>query len=341
MLFFLRAKWLSKIVEKPRLFAYLLLISAITMSWTVFPLNTKKLIWEEVASSLPEFSPTDRLYYTRGDIGPSRDIATYKQKREVIEKGPLKRFNFRYGYEESPGLKLHGHKSFTQRDVAKYVYRIFNEEEEKQLVHLRHVTRGPVISSELLDMGAVSYYYSKSELQDVPEYLSLCFKSKWLYIYKNLNAWPYYYLAERLEVKDEGKHLENVKRGTAYLAKDDYFQLPENTGSTKIRMKDFSFGRMVFDYNGKEDEFLVVADAWHPFWKAYARDKSLPVVKTNEIFKGVRLPKGEYTLTMEFDTSPYLPGVYVTIGFWIVFMSALVWMYLRSRINNPDACRIL
>lgn len=331
MLFFLRFKWLSRIVERPKFFASLLLISAITMSWTVFPLNTKKLIWEEVASSLPEFSPTDRFYYTGGNIGPARDITTYKQKREVIEEGPLKRINFRYGYEESPGLKLHGHKSFTQRDVAEYVYHIFNEEEEKQLVHLRHVTRGPVISSELLDMGAVSYYYSKSELQDVPEYLSLCFKSKWLYIYKNLNAWPYYYLAERLEVKDEGKHLENVKRGTAYLAKDDYFQLPENTGSARIRMKDFSFGKMIFDFSGNNDEFLVVADSWHPFWKAYAGDTSLPVVKANEIFKGVRLPKGEYILTMEFDTSPYFPGVYISIIFWILFLSAWIWVYLRSR----------
>ncbi len=331
MLLFLRTKWLSGIVGRPKLFASLLLISAITMSWTVFPLNTKKLVWEEVSSSLPEFSPTDRFYYTGGNIGPAMDIATYKQKREVIEEGPLKRINFRYGYEESPGLKLHGHKSFTQKGVDKYVYHIFSEEEEKQLVHLRHVTRGPVIFSELLDMGAVSYYYSGSELQDVPEYLSLCFKSEWLYIYKNLNAWPYYYLADRLEVKDEEKHLKEVKRGTAYLAKGDFFQLPESTGSTNIRMKDFSFGRMVFDYNGKEDGFLVVADAWHPFWKAYAGDKNLPVVKANEIFKGVRLPKGEYTLTMEFDTSPYFPGVYIAIIFWILFLSAWIWVYFRSR----------
>ena len=338
MLFFLRSKWLSKIVEKPRLFAYLLLISAITMSWTVFPLNTKKLIWEEIASSLPEFSPTDRLYYARGDIGPARDITTYKQKREVIEEGPLKRINFRYGYEESPSLKLHGHKSFTQKDVAEYVYHIFNEEEESQLIHLRHVTQGPLISSELLDMGAVSYYYSKSELQNVPDYLSLYFKSKWLYIYKNLNAWPYFYLAEQLGIKKEGKHLENVKRGTAYLAKEAFFPLHENAGNSSIELKEFSYGKMVFDFSGNNEEFLVIADAWHPFWKAYAGDTSLPVVKANEIFKGVRLPKGKYTLIMEFDTSPYSPGVYVSIIFWILFLSGLFWVYFRCRHKKFGKC---
>ena len=332
MLLFLRFKWLCTIVKRPGLFAGLLLICAITMSWTVFPLNTKDLVWDEVASSLPAFKPTDRLYFTLGDIGPATDIATYKQKREIVEEGPLKRINFRYGYEESPGLKLHGHKTFTQKNVAAFVYHIFNGDGVKRLTHLRNVTRGPVISSELLDMGAVNYYYSEHELQNVPEYLSLYFKSKWLYIYENLNAWPYYYLAEKLGVKEDGEHLEGVQRGTAYLAKEDLFPLNENAGNSSIELKEFSYGKMVFDFSGNNnEEFLVVADAWHPFWKAYIGEKNLPIVKTNEIFKGVRLPKGKYTLTMEFDTSPYLPGVYIAIISWILFLSAWFWVYFRSR----------
>jgi uncharacterized membrane protein YfhO len=132
-------------------------------------------------------------------------------------------------------------------------------------------------------------------------------------------------------VKEDGEHLENVKRGTAYLAKEDCFPLPENSGNSSIELKEFSYGKMVFDFSGNNEEFLVVADAWHPFWKAYAGEKDLPIVKTNEIFKGVRLPKGEYTLTMEFDTSPYLPGVYVTIVFWILFLSAWFWVYFGSK----------
>ena len=331
MLLFLRSKWLYSIKRRPKLFAGLLLVCAITMSWTVAPLNTKDLVWEEVASSLPAFKPTDRFYFTRGDIGPAADIAAYKQKREVIEEGPSKRINYRYGYEESPGLKLHGHKSFTQKDVAGFIYHIFNEDDSSQMTHLRHVTEGPLISSELLDMGAVSYYYTRSELQDVPEYLSLYFKSKWLYIYKNLNAWPYFYLAEQLDIKKDGEHLKNVKRGTAYLDKEDYFSLPEHAGNSSIELKEFSYGKMVFDFWGNKEEFLVVADAWHPFWKAYVGDENLPIIKANEIFKGVRLPKGEYTLTMEFDTSPYLPGVYIAIISWILFLSAWFWVYFRSR----------
>ncbi len=331
VLLFIRYKWVTVFANKPKLIAVLLLISAITMTWSVFPLNKKKLVWEEAAPELPKFEPTDRLYYARHDNSPLLTLEAYNQRLENTG-GREGYYTRRYGYEESPALKLHGHKSFTQKDAAEYIYHIFNGDGVKRLINLRSVTEGPLISSELLDMGAVNYYYTRRELLDVPEYLELYFKaSNDLNIYKNLNAWPYFYLAEQLGIKKEGKHLENVKQGTAYLAQDDYFPLPENAGESSIELKEFSNGKMVFDFSGNNEEFLVVADAWHPFWKAYAEDKNLPIVKTNEIFKGVRLPNGKYTLTLEFDTSPYLPGVYVSIIFWILFLSAWICVYFRSR----------
>ena len=331
VLLFIRYKWVVIFANRPKLIAVILLISAITMTWNVFPLNKRKLVWEEAVPELPKFDPTDRLYYVSHSKTPLITLEEYSQRLEntgVREEY----YRRRYGYEESPALKLHGHKSFTQKDVAEYIYHIFNGDGVKRLTHLRDVTEGPLISSELLDMGAVNYYYTRRELLDVPEYLELYFKtSNGLSIYKNLNAWPYYYLANRLEIKSKRDHLKNVKFGTAYLEKEDFFYLPEKTDSAELKLKEFSYGRMVFDFSGNNDEFLVVADAWHPFWKAYAGEKNLPIVKTNEIFKGVRLPKGEYTLTMEFDTSPYLPGVYVSIVFWILFLSAWIWVHFRSR----------
>jgi hypothetical protein len=330
-LLFVRYKWVVIFANRPKLIAVILLISAITMTWNVFPLNKRKLVWEEAVPELPKFDPTDRLYYVSHSKTPLITLEEYSQRLEntgVREEY----YRRRYGYEESPALKLHGHKSFTQKDVAEYIYHIFNGDGVKRLTHLRDVTEGPLISSELLDMGAVNYYYTRRELLDVPEYLELYFKtSNGLSIYKNLNAWPYYYLANRLEIKSKRDHLKNVKFGTAYLEKEDFFYLPEKTDSAELKLKEFSYGKMVFDFSGNNDEFLVVADAWHPFWKAYAGEKNLPIVKTNEIFKGVRLPKGEYTLTMEFDTSPYLPGVYVSIVFWILFLSAWIWVHFRSR----------
>jgi len=331
VLLFIRHKWVVILANRPKLIAVILLISAITMTWNVFPLNKRKLVWEEAVPELQKFDPTDRLYYVSHGKSPLSTLEAYNQRLDNAG-GREEFYTRRYGYEESPALKLHGHKSFTQEDVAESIYHIFNGDGVKRLTHLRDVTKGPLISSELLDMGAVNYYYMQQELQDVPEYLELHSKaSNGISIYKNLNAWPYFYLAEQLDIKEEGKHLENVKRGTAYLAKDDLFSLHENAGDSLIELVEFSNGKMVFDFSGNKEEFLVVADAWHPFWKAYAGEKNLPIVKSNEIFKGVRLPKGKYTLTMEFDTSPYLPGVYITIIFWVLFLSAWILVYFKDK----------
>jgi len=131
---------------------------------------------------------------------------------------------------------------------------------------------------------------------------------------------------------EEGEHLNNVQRGTAYLSENDFFKLPENAGNSSVQLKEFSYGRMVFDFQGDKEELLLVADAWHPFWKATSGDKDLSVVKANEIFKGVKLPSGDYTFTLFFDTSPYFPGIYVSILAWILFLTAL-FLVLKYRLD--------
>ena len=245
VLLFVRYKWVVIFANRPKLIAVILLISAITMTWNVFPLNKRKLVWEEAVPELPKFDPTDRLYYVSHSKTPLITLEEYSRRLE--NTGEREEYYRRcYGYEESPALKLHGHKSFTQKDVAEYIYHIFNGDGVKRLTHLRDVTEGPLISSELLDMGAVNYYYTRRELLDVPEYLELYFKAfNGLSIYKNLNAWPYYYLANRLEIKSKRDHLKNVKFGTAYLEKEDFFYLPEKTDSAELKLKEFSYGKMV------------------------------------------------------------------------------------------------
>ena len=89
------------------------------------------------------------------------------------------------------------------------------------------------------------------------------------------------------------------------MSENIYFDFQEKENKSWIKMNEFKYGRMEFDYYGNKENFLVVADAWHPFWKAKINGETLPVIKANDIFKGVRLPPGQGTVTMYFDTSPY------------------------------------
>lgn len=340
VLLFIKVEWLLKIIKKPVFVAFFLLVNAVLMAWTVYPVNTSPLAWEMVEPELPEFEPYDRFYYAEEDyLKIPKTLKYYKEKVSKLKSGAeyMKAKYGIYGYEISPALNLHGHRSFAPKNETDYILRAFNYDGIERLNAIRGLAKGPLISSELLDMGAVNYYYTRQELFNIPDYLSLYYKaSNGLSIYKNLNAWPYFFLAEHIGVMEEGKHLKNVKSGTAYLAEEDLFQLPENTNSSSVKLKEFSYGKMIFDFHGDNEELLVVADPWHPFWKARIDDNSLPIIKVNEIFKGVRLPKGEYTLIMFFDTSPYFAGVYVSIIAWIVFISGWAFLFYRQNRNNEE-----
>ena len=214
VLLFFKREWIVIFIKKPVFVALFLLINAILMAWTVYPLNTRPLAWEAVDSELPEFKPYDRFYYAGDDYHKfPRTLKSYRENVARFGGGVeyIKANYGIYGYEVSPVLNLHGHRSFAPKDETDYILRAFNYDGIERLENVRSLAKGPLVSSELLDMGAVNYYYTRQELLNVPEYLKLYFKaSNGLSIYKNLNAWPYFYLAEQFVFKIEGKHLEKV-----------------------------------------------------------------------------------------------------------------------------------
>ena len=176
--------------KKPAIVASLLLCSGIFYGWTVYPLNDKPLRWEEVKSNLPEFKPFDRFLYVgeesmrrrKESFIDTKDFEKFKDKVKAIGGpgiiGSSYRNVLRGGLLESPGLRLHGHLSFYQKDVFEFINHIFSEVDYKwsPLREKYLYGNGPVISSELLDLGAVSYYYSLNEIINPPDNLELIFR---------------------------------------------------------------------------------------------------------------------------------------------------------------------
>lgn len=334
---FVRNRWLSGISARQNTSRIItvFLISAFLLSWTIYPLSKEENVWKRLSGVLPKFQPTDRFYRV-GDMRGHEDSLMERLRRhkeKAMASGGLgKHLAYKVGIDVPPALCLSGAKSFIQKNVGEFLFYVFNGDGKKRIGELRTLLEeGPVISSDLMDMGAVSYYYSLREIVKPPENLRLCFDSEGLYIYKNTTAWPYYYLAERLEVADEGNHLKDVKRMTAYVGRPDYFKLPGDTGRSRIELSEFSYGRLKFNYDGDRENLLIVADAWHPFWKAMSDGRALKVIKANEIFKGIRLPAGRYAVDLFFDVSPFYPGIYVSIVSWILFLSGL---FLAVKFNR-------
>ena len=108
--------------------------------------------------------------------------------------------------------------------------------------------------------------------------------------------------------------------------------LDNQTGSRNIELLKFKHGDLEFQYKIKKPEFLVIADSWHPNWKASVNGKEVPIFKANGIFKGIALPSGEVKLNLLFDNSIYYPGIWVSFISWSVFF--LMWGLFAFRLRK-------
>jgi hypothetical protein len=314
-----------------RIFAGLILTNSILLVWTVYPMNKESLIWDRQNKNgvnLSEiFKPTDRIARL-GVLGCRSSSDFIACTKERILKGEFGPRRYNVGYLVAPTLDFSGVKSFTSKEVALMMDEFMRREGKYEKGYRRTLQLfHNFFPLRLFDFSAVNYFLSENR-QPENEQLELIHASKQFYVYKNLNAWPYFYLADRIEHIQNFGDLYDAEKGIAYLWKDsDSFIFPEKNGKSKgrVELEKFEFGEMVFQADSQEEEVLVVMDAWHPNWRAEIDGDEADVIKTNGVFKGVRLPAGKHKLHFFFDSSPYLPGVWISLVSWIVFLGAWYW----------------
>ena len=90
---------------------------------------------------------------------------------------------------------------------------------------------------------------------------------------------------------------------------------------------------MEFDYASNKKEFLVIADAWHPQWKAKFNGSPIEIVKTNGVFKGIPLPIGKGKAQLYFDNSSYRPGIWISLVGWVLFI--IGWILFSRKLRSP------
>ena len=106
------------------------------------------------------------------------------------------------------------------------------------------------------------------------------------------------------------------------------FILRDNKSS--INLTKFSYGEIQFVYKGEDQNLLVIADTWHPQWKATFNEKKIDIIKANGIFKAIVLPPGEGNIRVYFDNSKYFFGIYISVISWIILIMYLLYL-LKKR----------
>lgn len=317
---FFKDKWLRNLLSKyPTLIVILFLMNGIFLSWGVYPMNDKPLIWdirEKETGNL--LSQTSRFFWSQ-PLGQNCKFHDNNFRWGVNEAEAVRQG---VGYRDMPGFSVNEVKPFTQREVREFILNsLVRAVDNPPVLSVRDIGGGHYYreyNAIAFDMASISHVFTIGQC-DVPDRLKLLDKTVLRYtyyntdrsdlcVYKNETAWPYFYLAEMGKVE-----------GGMNLFK------PKQQDASFIKLREFSYGKMDFDYKGTSENTLIVTDAWHPFWKAYVDKIEVPLFKANGIFKGVKLPNGEHSVVMAFDTSPYRPGIYVSVIAWILFL--FFWLY--------------
>ena len=187
---------------KGRVFALLLLVNSLFLAWAIYPLNKEALTWDRQEKNGVKlstmFEPTDRFAKFGLVACPGSDyIACAKVRYFGGEFGPKR---YQVGYGRTPALDFSNLKSFTQKDVAAMMDAFMLREGKYREGYRRHMqTFINYFPSKLYDFSAVNYFFSFIR-QPKHEQLELVHASQEFYLYRNLNAWPYYYLAVRVSL---------------------------------------------------------------------------------------------------------------------------------------------
>ncbi|MFP4475186.1 MAG: YfhO family protein [Desulfatibacillaceae bacterium] len=173
-------------------------------------------------------------------------------------------------------------------------------------------------SPELYDLAGVSHVSSLTPMER-PELLPVVrdvvtmrsYRGGWwrdaeLHLYRNTGALPRaYFLTDDGEVGSVG-------------------YVPESTDARKVYVKTDKPGR------------LVLAESWHPGWRASVKGNQATVEMFLDTFVSVRLPPGEHDVQLVFDPSSWRTGLLVS---WLAVMVVLgyfaLWGIDRAKTKTP------
>jgi hypothetical protein len=344
---FITKQWV-KIIKLKRglVFAAILLASNILLSWSVYPMNKEQLIWDKQirngSSLIKIFKKTDRIAWVGSK--PCRGSINYfecVQKKFIDTPFGPRRYFVGYRWSRAP-MELSGMKTHSPKDQALYLEALLRRENLHLSANIagvpRYLSQRPSISkSKAFDLNAVNYLFSEDPLPK-SDHLELIHASKQFFLYFNNQARPYFYLADKIEFFDNLGELYDAQKGTAYL-KENTVSLSPSHRQRMLKLLEFKPGDLKFQYSSKADEFLVVRDTWHPFWKASVNGIERKIFKTNGTFKGIVLPSGQGSVHLFFDHSHYFPGIWISVIAWVFFI--LGWVSISFKNSNSTNFMLL
>lgn len=324
ILFFFKVDFISSKIQKKIIFISFLFIATFFSSkyfsnWQ-FRTDTE-YAWKKYDTKFENFS--DRILELRWQIKDysNTNMTLSKFQQWKIDNNPSGIDNF-FGYR-SPSLysfsrissvvpkiimtEVYGEKRDDSKNFRKFQFPDYDR-----------------LNSNILSNLSINYMYSTIDLQKISHNTfkyQLLYALDDLYIYKNKDVLPYFYLPKIIR-SSEGKKFKDIKINSneVYLNPTDFNNLKTiKFGPGKFKILEMNKGIIKIHYDSKFSNLLVISDLYDKNWKIDGSDQN-KIYKANYFFKAILLEPGNYNLSIYYDYGKFLYGIPISIFFILLVM---------------------
>lgn len=150
-------------------------------------------------------------------------------------------------------------------------------------------------------------------------------------------AMPRVWVPRRIESVADDEHCLDRLRDPAFNPRDVAYVLEATSGTDgepaigTAEIIDEQSMRVVVAAHMHTPGLLVLADAWDAGWKAVAGARELPVLRTNFLLRGVKLPAGDSTVEFRYEPASYQWGLRL---FWASAVLLAGWIAVVARYGS-------
>lgn len=108
-------------------------------------------------------------------------------------------------------------------------------------------------------------------------------------------------------------------------------------GSETVEILEYDSDRVALAVSAPAEALLVLADAWHPGWRATVNGEPKPVYRANLLYRAVTVPAGKSRVELTFSPDMWRIALYIGVGLWLITLLAALALarpQTISRINR-------
>ncbi|HYD21335.1 MAG TPA: hypothetical protein VEB40_07675 [Flavipsychrobacter sp.] len=116
--------------------------------------------------------------------------------------------------------------------------------------------------------------------------------------------------------------------------------VPAKDSTASIILTKYGLNNLSFRSRNSQEGFAVFSDIWYPDWKAFIDGKEVPIIRTNYILRGLKIPAGEHKIEFRFESESFAKGgMMAAISSILLFGLCIagIWAAFKSKKEESGA----